>query len=204
MTPRSFAHLPFSLLLPLLELTVWAIFVPLQTAILYQRLDQLDPGANVVHIHTSHFESLIPRDRLFKFALERTTYLYSRPVASANFPGAFFQVLIPSSPRPWHPAGMPYDSWRCISFPFLSLPCWWLVGLGLEGVGTQRRLPPPIWITGSILCTLSIAGLIAFRLGLSPAERIDEDWVLWGIGLWALAFGMLPLARLRSRGPIIE
>jgi hypothetical protein len=184
MRQSSIAQLRFSLLLPLLELTVWAILVPLQAAISLQQVGRINPGSDTVRIQSGSFETLVPRHRLFAFTLERTAYLYSRPISAANLPGSVLQLSIPSSRRPWHPSNMPYESWRCIVLPFFCFPAWWLIGFALKIVLNGKRFPQWLLISGFILCALFIIGFVGFRFG--PEHVGAERYGLGVLGIGAL------------------
>lgn len=59
------------------------------------------------------------------------------------------------------------------------------------------RWPPAL--TGTLLFIAFIVLFCGLRFEVPPDERVGESWVLWGIALWILLFGIFPLAWLLRR-----
>jgi hypothetical protein len=135
--------------------------------------------------------------RLFVASVEFGTVRYSRLVTAINLPGVFVEALISlpiSWPDSWHPEGLTLDSWRAIILPFFCLPFWWFVGRGTDALLGRRRLHWVTLLLGSILCSCFIVMILGLRFGLPASDRTAEsNWIFWGVGCWALAFGVFPL-----------
>jgi hypothetical protein len=184
----------WSWLLPAIEIAGWVLLAPLPAAVMVYRFHSVAHGAEALSLHWGQVEMILPRGRWFPFALESVALKRSQVLSAANLPGAFGAALIPKSWR----VGIPLDSWRAISFPFFCLPAWWLVGCGIDALAGRRRPHRAMLVTGSVLCLLCLFLLVGIALS-SPSERADMDWVSWGLGFWALAFGALPANWLRDR-----
>jgi len=199
------SRIHFAVLLPILELTLWAVLVPTQTAYVYFRLAQLSRGSSTVELGNESYQFSIPRDRLLIWSLNSVGTRESHTVTAINMPGMFGEVLVslPTTwPSSWHPQGWPLDAWRALAFPFLALPAWWFAGRGLDSLLRWRR---PRWWTllaGSLLCAGFLTLLCGFRFGMSAEERLGSNWILWGCAFWAVVFATFPAAwicNLRSR-----
>jgi hypothetical protein len=140
-------RLSFALLLPALELAVWLVLVPTQTALIYWHLHQLNspasafitiaPGAAVT---IKGPESGHP---LFDLALQFSTFSKADLVTAINVPGVFVEALasLPTTwPDSWHPATLSTQEWRPVVLPFYCLPFWWFVGMGIDTALGQRHL----------------------------------------------------------------
>jgi len=90
------------------------------------------------------------------------------------------------------------DTWRAIAFPFFCLPAWWLVGLGVDVLLKQRRLHWFTFLTGTLLFILFGVLFFGLRFVLTDSERGEITYPLWGIGLWAVLFAILPIAWFRQ------
>jgi hypothetical protein len=197
-----FARSPASFLLPFLALTVWSLLVPVPAIVLYDRLRQSAPITDPAHFHLGQFELSLPRNRLFSFCLRSVAEQRSHTITAVNLPGSIVEILIslPTSwPGLWHPKDFSANSWRSLVLPFFCLPAWWLVGCSIDGFLKRRTVHWGLLLTGSILSILFIVIFFGFLFGLSRSERGDEDWVLWGLGFWAVTFGVMPLVWLRQR-----
>jgi hypothetical protein len=188
-------------MLPLFELSVWAVMIPIQAGLMWYWVHETAQNSETVSIHAGQFEVTLPRDRLLTSALISLTSQRSHIITAINLPGMFVEVLIslPTSwPGVWHPEALPVDSWRSCSLPFYCLPAWWLVGRGIDGLLGRRRLHLAMLLTGSILFLIFLVPLVAF-FWAPTSDRADMAWLLPAFGFWALAFGVLPLAWLRQR-----
>ena len=196
------ARVPFSVLLPLVELALWAALILIPTSLLFYRLRQAAEQSEPARIHLGHFEVTLRRDQLFGFAVSAVARTYSHTITAINFPGASVEILIslPTTwPSVWHPTDVPNDSWRSLSYPFFCLPAWWLVGRGIDGSLRRSHLHWALTLIGSVLFLGSLALLVGFCFG--PGRDIaDLGWIRWGLGFWVTAFGLLPLSWLRQRG----
>jgi hypothetical protein len=188
-------------LLPLIDLVVWVVLLAVPATLVFLNLERTAQGSGVANIHTEMFSASIPRKQFLSFALESATINSAHTVAAANMPGFAGELLIslPTSwPASWHPAGMMLDTWRAIAFPFFCLPAWWLVGLGVDVLLKQRRLHWFTFLTGTLLFILFGVLFFGLRFALTDSERGEITYPLWGIGLWAVLFAILPIAWFRQ------
>jgi hypothetical protein len=190
------SRIRFSFLLPVLELTVWVVLILVPATLLFLQY-RSEPGLHRIGI----IDVTIPRDHLLPFAAESAAIRYLEFFCALDFPGMIGEVLVslPTSwPASWHPAGISLQSWRPLSLPFYSLPAWWLVGRGLDALISRRRMHWLLGVSGSLLCLLCIVVLCGLWFGV-PDRDDDGAWIFWGLGLWGMGFGVLPVAWLRQR-----
>ncbi len=195
-------RLSFSVLLPIAEIAIWMILLSVQTSLICYRFHQAAQGAQAVRIHTEHFEWTVPRNKWFSSALTAVASRHSETIMAANLPALFVEVLVslPTSwPSVWNPAGLLLPIWRSLTFPIYCLPAWWFVGRGVDGLLGRRRLLRAMLLTGSLFFLLCLVFLFGFFFGASPSERADMSWLLPGVGLWTVAFGLFPLTWVRQR-----
>lgn len=203
------SRLPFSFLLPLLNLTIWVLLVLVPTTLFY-----LSVRASLQHAGNS-FNSAnrgtytIQRPAAPRIAAQRTEMEVAHVLTALNIPGLASEILISlpiSWPDSWHPLFLPLDIWRAVTFPLFCLPAWWFVGRGFDAL--WRREKVNAWAT-SIATLLSI-GFLVLCVGLTITQfAMERDgtiqqsdrlwWPIVGMGLWAFLFAGLPLAWLRER-----
>jgi hypothetical protein len=209
------SRLSFALLLPALELAVWLLLVPTQTALIYGRLQSGMPATAIRQTASYRMDAAVPglvliipsgqppppKFRMFAMALEFGTISNTHIVTSLNLPGTLVEALVSlpvSWPASWHPKGIMLDSWRAIIMPFFCLPFWWFAGRGVDAALGYRRLHWATMLTGSLLCASFLATIVGLRFGLSVDERAEiVDWVFSGLGLWTLAFATFPFVWIR-------
>jgi hypothetical protein len=192
---KPYSRVSFSVLLPLIELVVWVVLLAVPATLAFLNLERVAQGSGVAHIQAGMFSASIPRNQFLSFALESAAIKSSHIVDAANMPGFFGELLWPAS---WHPAGVMIDTWRAITFPFFCLPAWWLVGLGVDVLLKWRRLHWGTFLTGTLLFILFGVLFLGFRFALTDSERGEVTYPLWGIGLWAFLFAILPIAWFRQ------
>jgi len=194
-------RISFSLLLPILELTLWFVLVPTQAGLDYLHLRQMAHGAASLRLQFGEFTLDLPRNRFLPYALESTAMRESKTITAINMPGTFGEILVslPTSwPESWRPAALPLFSWRAFSFPFFALPAWWFAGRGLDALLGWRQ---PRWWTlliGTLLCAGFLTLVLGFRFGLSAQDRADIGWVLVGCALWTALLAPFPAVWIRQ------
>jgi hypothetical protein len=201
------SRVSFSLLLPLLELVIWVLLVPIPTTLFYLGTrTSTQPSGDVV-ISTKSGTYTVPQAAMRRIALEGPATRASHLLAALNIPGTIVEALLslPTSwPHLWRPADLPMNVWRAITLPFFCLPAWWFVGRGFDSV-QARQVRWPVALIGTILFIGVVVLFCGLRFGLSGDDRMDDSWPLWGMGLWALLFSVFPLAWLmRRRIPVSE
>jgi len=197
----SIPRISFSLLLPIVELALWAVLVPTGAGLTYYRLYRAARGSQGVRIHSGQFELTVPRGGWVGFALASVPACRSRTIIVVNLPGLVADVVLSlptAQPGRWHPSAMSLDTWRSFTFPFYCLPAWWFAGCGLDGLLGRRRLNRVMLWTGSAFCLMYVSALIGYFMS-APADEADLRWLLPGLWLWAILFGVLPLNWLRRR-----
>jgi hypothetical protein len=195
------SRVSFSLLLPILELTLWLVLVPTQAAFNYLHLRQTAHGAASLRLEFGELTLDLQRRKFLPFAFESAAMRESEIISSINIPGVFIDALVSRlfggaihrNPFEWT-----WEAWRAISYPFFCLPAWWFAGLGLDALLGWRR---PRWWTlliGTLLCAGSLILLLGLRFVLSAQERAGDNWIFLGFIFWTLAFASFPAAWLRS------
>ena len=202
-------RLPFSHLLPLIDLALLVIlvFVPITFTALH--LYQASNGSSSVHIHVGEFDVDLPRSQITPFAIRAATVPRAHTMMAINLPGVLIQALISipahtSPPSTWHPQALDLDTWRAVVFPFFALPFWWLVGCGLDALVNKERLHWSLLLIGTLLSIACLTLALGSRFGMSEAERIGSDWYIRGFIGWTSGFAVLPIAwivqLIRQRG----
>ncbi len=188
----------FSLLLPILELTVWAVLVPTEVGLICYRAQRTPQGASA---HLGHFELNLPPDRWVGFALKWMPLTHSRTIIAANLPGMLVDLMVSlpaDQPGKWHPSWVSLENWRCFTLPFYCLPLWWFAGYGLDGLFGRRLVRRAAIWTGTLLCLLFAVPLIGC-LTSPPGDRADLGWLAPGLLLWTVLFGIVPFVWLRQK-----
>jgi hypothetical protein len=193
----------FSVLLPLFELVTWIVLIVVPATLVFLNLNQIAHGSPTAHIDSENFSANIPRQQFWSFAFSSATNSRAHAITAINIPGIIPAILFSLStslPQSWHPAGWVLDTWRAVVFPLFCLPTWWFAGLGVDSLLGWRRLHWGTLLSGSIFFFLFVTLFLGFRFGMSASERAegDSDWILWGVGLWALLFATFPCGWLRQ------
>jgi hypothetical protein len=192
-------RIPFSHLLPLIDLALLVIlvFVPITFTALH--LYQASNGSSSVHIHSGEFEMTFPRSQIIPWAIRAATVPRAHTMMAINLPGVLIQALISlpahtSPPSTWHPQALALETWRALVFPFFALPFWWLVGCGLDALLSKERLHWSLLLIGTLLSIACLTLALGSRFGMSEAERIGSDWYIRGFIGWTIGFATLPVA----------
>jgi hypothetical protein len=195
----KFLRIPFGLLLPLMELVVWVVLVPIPTTLIYLGV-HTPAQPEVVNTEIGTF-SIAPQE-VRHLAIESAGMRASHTITALNAPGVFVEILIslPTTwPSTWHPANLPMDIWRSITLPFFCLPAWWFAGRGFDSLRSRDSLRWPVALFGTLLCIAFVVLFCGLRFGVPAEDRTAGSWILWGMALWALLFGSFPLAWLLRR-----
>jgi hypothetical protein len=188
----------FSLLLPILELSAWTMLVATEVGLIYYGAHRATHGASA---HLGSAELNLPPDRWVEFALRWMPLAHSHTIITANLPGILPDLLIslPSDqPGKWHPSWVSLENWRCFTFPFYCLPAWWFVGYGLDALLARRHVRRAVLWTGTLLCLLFAVPLVGC-LTAPPGDRADLAWLVPGLLLWTVLFGVFPGGWLRQK-----
>jgi hypothetical protein len=111
------------------------------------------------------------------------------PVLVAQLP----YILARPAKREWMPKGMPPDTWRVLSWPFVGIIFWWFLGRSVEALPKARRsvvYPRISRIEAACASILFGTGLVALvgMLTTTPDDRRDVKFmtILAGGLLWGL------------------
>ncbi|HEY3991176.1 MAG TPA: hypothetical protein VGM02_17885 [Acidobacteriaceae bacterium] len=191
-------RIPFSQILPLIDLALLVIlvFVPITLTALH--LYEASKGADQVHIHTADSDISLPRNEIVPLAIRLATVPKAHTMMAINLPGALIQWLISLPSRTpqsgWHPQALLLETWDALVFPFFALPFWWLVGCGFDVLIHKERLHWSCLLIGTVLSGLCLAAVIAFCFPMSAADRADLTLPVKGFLGWTIAFAVLPIA----------
>jgi hypothetical protein len=183
---------PFAFWLPVFSAALWLALIAIPVTPAFIGLAQTAHGTGVAHLAFGPFKASIPRSRFLSFAAEATSVRFGRAVMALNMPGMFVGALIS-----YKPANMLVDEWRCFSLPLFCLWAWWFIGVGLDGLVGRRRIHWSVMALGALLSITCLVLLIGLRFGLDASNRA-EMWPLWGLGLWATLFAIVPSAWWRG------
>jgi hypothetical protein len=197
-------RIPFSHLLPLIDLALLALLVFVPVTLTALHLYASSKGAAQIHMHSGQFDMILPRDQIVPWAIRMETVPKARTMMAINLPGVLFQTLISvsartSPPSSWHPQALALQTWQALVFPFFALPFWWLVGRGLDNLIYKERLHWWLLLIGTLLCSVCLISTLGFRFGLSISEREDTGWLVAACVGWTIAFAILPVAWIAQR-----
>lgn len=192
-------RIPFSHLLPLIDLALLAVLVFVPITLTAHRLYEAFHGARAVHLHSGELDVDLPRSQIIPWAIRVATMPRAPAIMAINLPGIFVQALISlpaqtSPPSTWHPQALALETWQALVFPFFALPFWWLVGCGLDAVVSKDRLHWSLLLIGTLLAITCLSLALGFRVGMSEAEHMGSPWFVRGIIGWTIGFAILPLA----------
>src|ERR1700745_2612051 len=110
-------RLPFSHLLPIIDLglLVLLVFVPITMTAFH--LYEASNGTDQLHIQSGQFDMMLPRNEIVPWAIRAETMTRSRTIKEINLPGVIFDILIslPTSwPSMWHPAPLLAETWAAL------------------------------------------------------------------------------------------
>jgi hypothetical protein len=194
-------RLPFSLLLPALDLVLW-VFLALIPVTLFYYGYLADAEQDHHAMATAQEQQLhVTPQEVASQQLEVAMDWRGRLLTAVNLPGMFPESLTSlraTWPETWHPDALELFTWRSLVYPLYALPAWWFAGLSLDALLGRRRLH---WIP--MVLALLLFGFCALMAVISPFVgdlRTSEDYSLAaGMALWAVLFGIAPLAWWRQR-----
>jgi hypothetical protein len=197
-------RIPFSHLLPLIDLALLALLVFVPVTLTALHLYASSKGAAQLNMHSGQFDITLPRSQILPWAIRMETVPKARTMMAINLPGVLFQTLISvsartSPPSSWHPQALALQTWQALVFPFFALPFWWLVGSGLDVLVHKERLHWSLLFSGTLLFALCLAAVITFCFPMSLAYRADLALPMKGFMGWTIAFGILPIAWIAQR-----
>jgi hypothetical protein len=190
-------RLPFSHLLPIIDLALLVVLVFVPITMTAFHLYEASNGADQLHIHFGSVEAIVPRSQIVPWAIQMETMPRAHTMMAINLPGFLTQALISlpsikSGAQSWHPQALTLQTWQALVFPFFALPCWWLVGCGLDGLFRKERLHWSLLVTGTVLFGLCLAAVIA-SFPMSIADRADFVLPMKGCVGWTIALAVLPM-----------
>ncbi len=133
-------------------------------------------------------------------------------VAALNLPALLAELptaLVSDDRSSWSPSGMDFRVWRALSYPFVGVFFWWLIGRGADALRSAAQLKWPETAFAAVLLVTGILFCIGWFTGTTAEDRADANlhWIGLGVLLWLLleaipvTAGALQLrARRRSNG----
>lgn len=188
-------RIPFSHLLPLIDLVLLVILVFIPVTLTAFRLYQAASGADHIHLRSGEFDVDLPRDQVIPWAIRAATTPRARIMTAINLPGGLIQKVISLSAHtllPWHPRALTLETWQTLVYPFFALPFWWLVGCGLDALTYKERMHWSLGVIGTVFFASYLASFIAIWLGMFASERSDFSMTSF-VG-WTVGFATLPIA----------
>jgi len=195
-------RLPFSLLLPALDLILW-VFLALIPVTLYYfgfladaRQDH-PPADSISATQQLHLQP----EEVASQQLEVAMDWRSRTLMDINPPALGIETLVsigPRWPEIWRPDAIALATWRALVYPLYALPAWWLAGMALDALFGRRRLH---WLVFAVAMVLFLfCGLMAVAGSVVSLQGDAEDlWRAIGFILWSLLFAVAPVAWWRQR-----
>ncbi|SEG21864.1 hypothetical protein SAMN05421819_2245 [Bryocella elongata] len=194
-------RLPFSLLLPALDLALW-VFLSLIPVTLYYFGFLADAQEDHRPVAVAQHEQLhVQPQEVAAQQLEVAMDWRSRTLMDINPPALGMETLVsigPRWPEIWHPDAIALATWRALVYPLYALPAWWLAGIALDALFGRRRLH---WLlfAGDIVLFL-FCGLMAVAGSMISLQGDAAD-ISRTIGciVWSLLFAVAPVAWWRQR-----
>lgn len=187
-------RIPFSHLLPLIDLVLLVILVFIPVTLTAFRLYQAASGSDHIHLRSGEFDVDLPRDQIIPWAIRAATTPRARIMTAINLPGGLVQKVISLSGHtslPWHPRALTLETWQTLVYPFFALPFWWLVGCGLDALTYKERMHWSLGVIGTLFFTSYLVSFIAIWLGMSASERSGFSMTSF-VG-WTVGFATLPI-----------
>jgi len=185
----------YAFLMPCFALAVSLTAIAVPATLGYLNLQRMAHGEAIAYLNAGEFNAQIPRNRFLYFAIIFGGARFSHFVSALNMPGCLGMPLL-SAFR--HLPFLPFEFRRTITFPVFSFPAWWLVGSGLDSWMSRRRIHWGLCLTGTLLCIACCVLAVGFRLEIDPADHVEGTWIIWGLALWTVLFGVLPFAWWRQ------
>ncbi len=193
-------RLPFSVLLPLIALSVWVAVVAVPLTPLYLQLREEAKTAKDTTVNEGNFQYTVSRDQYVSYHLDEAMKSRADWMTAIDLPGMVGEVIssaFTTWPESWHPQAIELETWRVYIFTFYCLPFWWFAGRGMDAL-RGRRLHWIALLAGTLLaawCLVMLFGLAAVK----PADPNEGGaWILWGSGLWAALYLPMPVAWVRQ------
>lgn len=193
-------RLPFSYALPLLSVALWVLLIAIPVTITYARLQHWAHGAAAVHLHAGGFATTVSREHFLEWSFRMATIRKEHFFMALNLPATSVEALISrlmsTWPAVWYPHTFTHDAWAAITWPFLCLPFWGLAGAAPDAL-SGRKVRPFWLVLASSLCLLCAFLGIGLGLTMTPDDRTEGFYALFGFGLWTLFFLAAPFALIR-------
>ncbi len=199
---RRLLGLPFSMLLPLLALTVWVGIVAVPTTLTFNQLQQIGRTGHNATVGVNKFHTTITPQSFLPYALNQAVITRSHAITALNLPGAILAMPVSIAttwPDEWYPQRLDLWTWRALTVPIYCLPMWWLAGVGIDALLRRRRLRWPLAFLATFLGAVLVLLFVVTAIGRQTPDRVGGLWVYAGLTQWILLLTTLPAAWLRQR-----
>jgi len=200
------SRLPFSTLLPLVSLALWATLIAVPLTLSYGGHQAASKNAGSAP--TSEELKYLSDGKISQISITvddspiyRATR-FSHAIQNINLPALAVDLLIDRFSSSWPdsrtPFGLYFETWRAIIYPIYCLPFWWIAGLGIDAVRGRRHLRWPVLLLATLLCGFFLFIACGLIFGLSAEDHRGMGWVFYGFGLWVALVATFPAAWVRQ------
>jgi hypothetical protein len=199
---RAF-RLPFSLLLPALDLVLWVFLALIPVSLFYDGFladAEQDQRPPVTSAREQQLD--VKPQEVASQQLEVAMDWRGRLLTTVNLPGLLVEFLTSLGstwPESWHPEALELFSWRALAFPLYALPAWWFAGVSIDALLGRRRLH---WVAMAIALVL-FAFCALMLMPLADGLQASKDYEMTaGTALWTTLFAVAPVAWWRQHAAI--
>lgn len=194
-------RLPFSLLLPALDLALWVILALIPATLYYFAFlaDAQDDHHAITLLQRRQLN--VQPEEVARAELEVAMESRSHALVAINLPGLAVEAVTSIGdrwPESWHPEAIGFVAWRALVYPIFALPAWWLAGVSLDALWGRRRISSlAVWLAGLLFLFCALMAAVGSILGAGgdPADAARAA----GFALWAGMFALAPFAWWKQR-----
>ena len=190
----------FAIFLPFVDFLIWAALALTPAALLFIQSQDTSIGPKGGVSVDYSFD--VHRDDMYTIPLTEKKVSRSHTIGTVALPATIVETVI-SSPSilasSWHAADFYVDSFRSLTYPIYSLPAWWFVGTGLDGLFRKRKIGLPSRLAGTALTIVLITIVIGLRSAPHGNDPNGEfNWIIRALGIWVLMFAVFPAVWLKQ------
>ena len=192
--------LSFAILLPLLDVVIWAALALTPAVLLFIQSHDTSIGPKDAVSVDYSFD--VQRDDSYTIPLTEKKVSRSRTIGTVALPATIVETVI-SSPSmlasSWHAADFYLDSFRSLTYPLYCIPAWWFVGTGVDGLFGKRKIGLPSRLAGTVLTIVLITIVIGLRSAPHGSDPNGQfNWIMRALGIWILMFTVFPTVWLKQ------